>query len=460
MAKRAMGYGAIVPMTVSKGGKPTKMWRLEMAAHRKSGRKRLRRYFAYKPDAEAARDAELLLREDRTSWLASLSGTAIRAIEETIERLGRLPEPLRQAFDWGRLPALVDDHAWVHDPHPLERVFQDYIDEQKALKKRPETLSEGKPKATKKQTYLVTVAAMQSRLCEDPRFDSKRNAKTIAKTEIVDWANKLRERLHPDTVDTYIRIGKAIWNRAIQLDHLRMNPFAVAKSAPRGEDYVNLIDIHTPEEMERMLTVAWDYDPGMLGYVGLGYIFGLRGCEIIELDRSDIHREDGYIQVRKGKSSGNGVAYVRSVHPLSEAQWRWLDPLLESGLPICPPDYAKRLTRLRELAGLPEWERFIFRRTAMSYWFHNGVPEPQIKYRAGQRQRSGVAFEHYIADISPKIAPCYLRVLPPSRPPGIKKMPVGGRKRSRSLRPKASKLEVPALEPLNAAAEEPLECPV
>lgn len=450
MAKRATGYGAITRVTITKHGKPMRVWRLEMAAHTKSGRKRLRRYFAYKPDAEAAQDAELVARSDRTRWLASLPGTITRPLEEMIEKLEKLPEEVRQAFDWSRLPALIDDHAWMHEPYPIEDVFNAYIDEQKALKKRPQTPTKEERRAKKKETYLTTVSTMMSRLYEDKRFPKTRNAKTVSKAEVVDWCNKLRERLNPDTVDTYVRIGRAVWNRAIELEKLRTNPFVVVKKATRGEAYFNLIVIHSPEEMERMMTVAWDYDPGMLGYIALGYIFGLRPCEVIELEREDIHREDGYIQVKRGKGSGNGAAFVRSVRPLDEAQWRWLSPILDSNLPICPPDYAQRLTRLRELAGLPAWERSIFRRTALSYWYANGVSEAEVKKRAGHRDRSGVAFTNYLAEINPKVAPRFPKILPPSRPAGTCAFPAAPRKSSKSKSAQGLKQEVDAPESLPA----------
>lgn len=90
---------------------------------------------------------------------------------------------------------------------------------------------------------------------------------------------------------------------------------------------------------------------------------GVRPCEVARLRWEDIDWEENIIIVRPRHSKTGGARHV-SIAPVLR---RWLAPDRVGGGVLCPPNWKRKWSYLRNLAGLEAWRQDTLRHTFASY---------------------------------------------------------------------------------------------
>jgi integrase len=173
-------------------------------------------------------------------------------------------------------------------------------------------------------------------------------------------------------VGTLIRF--AIKRGYLPKDHPGVTTIEVATEIP-GD-----VQIFNCEEMAKLLAAA---EPEVVPFLALGGFAGLRHAEIKRLDWSDIHLQDGHIELKARQAKTR----IRRLIPLHENLRRWLQPhVKENGAVVPYANMSKQLMWLAEEAGVP-WKHNALRHSYVSYRTAETQNIPQVSYESGNSVR-------------------------------------------------------------------------
>ncbi len=141
---------------------------------------------------------------------AGLPRKALFALAQTVDQLAQLPSEMRSSFSWESLSALVLAHQQAAQPILLEELFERYLH---SLSKKP------------RSAFVVTVRSAERCLCD--YFGASRDVKSLTSREVAIWADQLRTKLHPVTVEAYLRIATTAWHHGV--GPLPENPFRTVR---------------------------------------------------------------------------------------------------------------------------------------------------------------------------------------------------------------------------------------
>jgi integrase len=163
----------------------------------------------------------------------------------------------------------------------------------------------------------------------------------------------------------------------------------------------------TPDETERLLRAAEASDPELIGYLALALFAGLRPeSELGRLTPQDIGPE--HVTVTTGaktrrrrlvRISGNLAAFL--------GRWSALSGKL------VPVNFARRIRKVRKLAGLESWPQDVMRHSFVSYHYalHG---EADTVAQAGHSAE--MLHEHYRGLVTAAQAAAYFAIMPRSEP--------------------------------------------
>lgn len=205
LTKSSHRYGRIRKVVAPKGKHTSVVYLLEFPAEPSLGHKRLRRTFCSRRKAEHARKMELSRRRRDANLLASLPREALLALTKAAKLFAALPPEARSCFRWDSILALV---ASQRQPLPLEEMLNRYLSVYRD-----------------RWMYAATIRTAARQLVD--HFGATHDAQSLTSAEVMKWADQLRTKLRPTTVQTFARICAAAWTHSF--DNHPRNPFLAVR---------------------------------------------------------------------------------------------------------------------------------------------------------------------------------------------------------------------------------------
>jgi integrase len=245
------------------------------------------------------------------------------------------------------------------------------------------------------------VQDLRSRL---PRFAGKFNGQTVATIttkEIDHWLRSLT--VAPTTRNNFRRALVTMFSYAIANGYATSNP---AKESAKAKEVDTPPGILTVTQAARLLESATSE---LLPYIAIGLFAGLRRAELERLDWSDIHFDDGLIEVTAQKSKTARRRFVRIQRNLRD----WLLPLRKHKGNVTPGEatFEKLFDGARIAAGIAEWPDNGLRHSFASYHLAHFKDAAALALEMGHTD-SGMIFNHYRQLVRPKEAERYWNLKP------------------------------------------------
>ena len=179
------------------------------------------------------------------------------------------------------------------------------------------------------------------------------------------------------------------------------------------------IDIFTPAEMDKLLSVA---DTKLIPFLAIGAFAGLRSAEICRLNWERVNLESGFITVDAGIAKTNS----RRLIPIQPNLKAWLEPYVKERGPVVElsnvPNALQRLieaTRPKDpknpeakLKPAVEWRHNALRHSFCSYRMAQIKNAAEVALEAGNSPQ--MIFKHYRELVTPKDAEKWFGILPAS----------------------------------------------
>jgi integrase len=232
----------------------------------------------------------------------------------------------------------------------------------------------------------------------------------VTAPQVEDFLHGLK--LSPRSYINFRRVLKMMFDYARRRGYIPkdQDPF---EDVERIKDFGSEIAIYTPAEMKRLLQAA---DTDYLPCLALGGFAGLRSSEIERLCWEDVFQEDGFIEIRKGKTKTR----TRRIIPISENLSKWLSPYASRTGKVWPfshegfydaqQDTAARTAINNE--GLPalKWKQNALRHSFISYRLATIQNANQVALESGNSVN--IIFAHYRELVRPKEAEQWFSIIP------------------------------------------------
>jgi len=234
--------------------------------------------------------------------------------------------------------------------------------------------------ATEVIPYLSapTVAEIVAALIQD--VESKRRAATVAslKSILGDFCHRFGNEkitdIKPRQLEEFcFRPGLGVgnssgtkrnrWAKVSQLYNFAIKKTWATKNLALSLDAPPSNDDHEPafltiDEVRRLLAVADEF--GLLGYFVLAIFLGIRPTEILRLDWSDVHTDDGFVVVYAAAAK----IHMRREVPINPTAAAWLaDCRRPSGPIVDAKNFQGRFEAARAAAKFMVWPKDVMRHT-------------------------------------------------------------------------------------------------
>lgn len=186
-------------------------------------------------------------------------------------------------------------------------------------------------------------------------------------------------------------------------------PRNIAKDfdAPRVEDkdpvFLTVDDVH------RLLSAADEF--GLLGYVVLAVFLGIRPTEIMRLQWSDVHIDDGRVVIREAASK----IHERREVPINPTAAGWLSLCRgQQGPIVASTNFRDQFRQLRAAAKIANWAPDVLRHSFAT--FHGAAfknPE-ETKRQMGHIGGLRILRKHYMAYVPESVAKEFWALRPAS----------------------------------------------
>jgi integrase len=353
-------------------------WQVDFGSELRDGRrKRLRRTFASKEEAETFSRLKKVERTNRGTLGISL------------------PERLRgEALEADRL--LAPFGVSILD---LARQYVQRMEQSE----RSETVGNAL------QMFLLAKKGdnLRPRYLEDLRDRLRRFADSFGERKLSDIA--------PVEIDNWLRgLGVAPLTR--NSFHLRLSVFFefargrgwvqanLMKDVSKAKTTTKPPGILSPEQVARLLGSASEE---MLPYWALGAFAGLRSGEIGRLEWRHIKWDERLIEVPALSSKTASRRLVTMPPNLLE----WLNPYRSHQGPICGPGHYRRMIEDRRRAGLSSWPSNGLRHSFASYHLAMFKDAPALSLELGH-VRPQTVFAHYREVVTPGEAERFWKIAP------------------------------------------------
>ncbi|MBK1880594.1 tyrosine-type recombinase/integrase [Pelagicoccus mobilis] len=250
----------------------------------------------------------------------------------------------------------------------------------------------------------------------------------FSEDHVFDYQDKLLTEISVDSTKREIYTLSAFfhWSTLRKQKFITKNPFAYwdpeeieeyqeEKSAPK---------IFNTTEWQKILDTALKYDPYLIPALTLSKDAGMRTCEILRIDPSDIDIKNETIVIRKTvtKKASKGVTQGRTIENLpSKGLWLYLKPHANTEGKLAKldrNDYHRRKKRIISKAlNIPENELTLENEGRHSFASHSYAltkDAGRVRHWLGQR-RDSVTWNHYInMELSEAEAEAYHAIKPPA----------------------------------------------
>ncbi len=213
-------------------------------------------------------------------------------------------------------------------------------------------------------------------------------ADEVTTERVASWMNSL-VGLSALTRNSYRLAVHAMFSFAVSEGYTVENPVA---RVPMFEVQQRAPGILTVEEAARLLATAEATEPtlGLLAYVTLGLLAGLRRAEIQRLDWSAVKRERGMVTVDGSIAKSGSIRNVT----LSENALAWLDRCEPLSGKLAPANLNVRFRRLRFRAGIEQWQGNELRHSFASYLYDFSQDAARTAAQLGHSSGTRLLFTH------------------------------------------------------------------
>jgi integrase len=164
------------------------------------------------------------------------------------------------------------------------------------------------------------------------------------------------------------------------------------------------IGILSVADMTRLLATTPET---LRAYVAIGAFAGLRSAELQRLDWSDVHFDEGLIEV----TAQNAKSARRRMVTIQPNLREWLLPVRKHSGNVTPDDLRKQFEQAREAAGIDNWPNNALRHSFASYHLAQFKDAAALALQMGHTN-SAMIFEHYRQLVKPKDAERYWNIKP------------------------------------------------
>ena len=233
-----------------------------------------------------------------------------------------------------------------------------------------------------------------------------RTVATITPMEIEDWLSGLKDNrsgadLSPLSRGNYARAIGVAFSFAVRRKYAPSNPTSeINKPAAASAD----IGILSVAEMTRLLAATPET---LRAYVAIGAFAGLRSAELQRLDWSNVHFDEGLIEI----TAHNAKSARRRMVTIQPNLREWLLPVRKHSGNVTPYDLRKQFEQAREAADIKDWPNNALRHSFASYHLTHFKDAAALALQMGHTN-SGMIFEHYRQLVKPKDAERYWNIKP------------------------------------------------
>ena len=357
----------------------TRSWGVD--AGKINGKKRHRRFFPSKGEAKTYADQILTARRNHGAQAFALTEVQRLQAVEAFSKLKGSGVSLAEVVDF-----YLKRFKPKAGPVPVGQV----IDE--LLKKKIQ--NNNKPRYI--QTLKCILGIFRRSFGDKPICE-------LEPVEIDNWLNTLDIVLV--TRNNYLRILSVLFKFALNRGYCGENIIskidrAIIDTPPPG--------ILTVEQASRILAVASaDPEQGLLPGITIGLFAGLRSSELKQIKWEEINLSTGNIEVTAEKSKSRR----RRLVTVSPNLLAWLKPFAnEHGL-VLPPNWYRRLRRLKKLANIQDWPDNAMRHSFASYHYARHQSADKTAFQLGH-QDTKILFEHYRELVTREEAKRYWSLFP------------------------------------------------
>ena len=364
--------------------------------------KRQRKFFETKEDAERfARQQEA----DRHAYgihFVTIPPDERATLGHQLDRLRKLGWNLPAAVDF------IERHGKIPPSMSLGAVAAEFFTAKKIAGLRPR--------------YLRTLRASINRFLINRR---EKIISEISVAEIEEYINK--NGWVSSTKRSYLIDVRTFFSFAVRRKYMRENP-TLAVDLPRLDE--NPPGILSPAQTKCLLDACLDAEPDILPVLILSLFGGIRRAEAEKIEWAEIGTEFIEIKAEKAKTRR------RRLIPISAQLRAWLDCSREIGGKLPAVNYADKLKRTLEKAGLrAEWPQNALRHSFASYHYAKHRNENETAALMGNSPQ--MIFAHYRELVRPADAEAFFRIMPP---PDARARAHAARANRRQLPPRAGKV--------------------
>ncbi len=222
---------------------------------------------------------------------------------------------------------------------------------------------------------------------------------TITGAEIDDWLRSLN--LSPQSRNNFRRVAITMFNFAAQRGYATDNPADKTTKAKKVDEAPGILGI---SEVARLMAAA---TPDVLPYLAIGCFAGVRPAELKRLDWSQIHFDEGLIEVTAKKAKSSSRRFIK-IQPNLAA---WIAPFRAQKGRVCRPNLRKRLIAARTAAAVQEWPPDALRHSFASYHIAHFNDVATLALEMGHRD-ADMIFGHYRQLVKPATAAEFWQIAP------------------------------------------------
>jgi integrase len=233
-----------------------------------------------------------------------------------------------------------------------------------------------------------------------------RTVATITPMEIEDWLSGLKDNrsgvdLSPLSRGNYARAIGVAFSFAVRRKYAPSNPTSEITKPEAASGEIGILSV---AEMTSLLAATPET---LRAYVAIGAFAGLRSAELQRLDWSNVHFDEGLIEI----TAQNAKSARRRMVTIQPNLREWLLPLRKHKGNVTPDDLRKQFEQAREAAGIDNWPNNALRHSFASYHLARFNDAAALALQMGHTN-SNMIFNHYRQLVRPKDAEAYWTTAP------------------------------------------------
>ena len=222
--------------------------------------------------------------------------------------------------------------------------------------------------------------------------------------------------LPPSSRNGHLRVAKALFNFAIRRGWAATNPVAKLEFDEIPNEEVKILPNN---EVQKLLTVCSDTEPGLLPYHFFAFFAGIRPQELERMEWGHVHLDELHILL-PAELTKTGSRRVIEIEATLAGWLGWYIEKfgIQSG-PVTPTkNLRKRLRAVREAAGITHWVQDVMRHSYASNYLAKFESVDKLRANLGHRS-DAVLWNNYHRAVLKKDAEKFWAIFPAKAHPNI-----------------------------------------